>query len=66
MAEHLWHPKQKLTWRKDGAMVLEFPVIDVRDIIPWVLSYAPNIQRLSPKSLRDEVVRVAKQMAKLP
>jgi predicted DNA-binding transcriptional regulator YafY len=47
-------------------MVLEFTVIDVRDIIPWVLSYAPNIQRLSPKSLRDEVVRVAKQMAKLP
>lgn len=65
MAERSWHPKQKLTWRKDGAMVLEFPVIDVQDIIPWVLSYGPNIQQLSPKSLRDEVVRAAKQMAKL-
>jgi len=64
MAERSWHPKQKLTWCKDGAMVLEFPVIDVQDIVPWVLSYGPNIQRLAPKSLRDEVVRVAKQMAK--
>jgi predicted DNA-binding transcriptional regulator YafY len=65
IAERSWHPKQKLTWRKDGAMVLEFPVIDVQDIIPWVLSYGPNIQRLAPKSLRDEIVRVAKCLAKL-
>jgi len=66
IAERSWHPKQKLTWRKDGAMVLEFPVIDVQDIIPWVLSYGPNIQRLAPKALRDEIVQIAKQLTKLP
>ena len=65
IAERTWHPRQKLTWRKDGGVVLEFPVIDVQDIVSWVLSYGQGIQRLAPKVLRDEVVRAAKQMAKL-
>ena len=66
VAERTWHPKQKLKWRKDGGLVLEFLVIDVQDIVPWVLSYGPSIQRLSPKTLRDEIVRVAKSLMKLP
>jgi predicted DNA-binding transcriptional regulator YafY len=65
IAERNWHPKQKQTWRKDGGLVLEFPVIDVQDIVPWVLSYGQGIQKLEPKFLRDEVVRVAKSLSKL-
>lgn len=65
IAERTWHPKQKVAWRKDGSLVLEFPVVNVRDIVPWVLGNGLHILRLEPKSLRDEVTRAAQQLAKL-
>ncbi len=65
IAERTWHQKQKLTWRKDGGLLLEFPVADVQDIVPWVLSCGLNIRRLEPKALRDEISRVGRQLVKL-
>jgi len=65
ISERAWHPKQKITWRKDKGLVLEFPVVDVRDIVPWVLSCGLHIRRLEPKSLRDEIAEAVKQLAKL-
>jgi predicted DNA-binding transcriptional regulator YafY len=65
ITERVWHPKQKVTWRKDGGLSLEFPVVDVRDIVPWVLGNGLYIRRLQPKALRDEIVRVTQLLSKL-
>ena len=65
IAGRTWHPRQKVTVRKDGCLLLEFPVVDVRDIVPWILGCGMHIRRLEPKSLRVAVAKAVKQLAKL-
>ena len=43
------HPKQKLTWRKNGYLELPFSVVDVKDIVLWVLSFGLEMRVISHK-----------------
>lgn len=65
IAGRTWHPKQKLTWMNNGSLLLEFPVVDTRDIVPWVLGCGMHILKLEPKSLRQAVTKAVEQLAKL-
>ncbi len=62
IAERTWHPKQKLKWRKDDALELQFPVVDVRDIVPWVLSFGSGARVVFPGSLRKEIIQETSRM----
>jgi hypothetical protein len=50
-----WHPKQKGTLQEDGRYVLEIPYSDQRELVMDILKYGPDIEVLSPNSLRVEV-----------
>lgn len=56
IAERTWHPKQKLKWRRNGALELQFSVLDVRDIVSWVLSCGIDAHVLAPRELRRIVL----------
>lgn len=56
IAERTWHSKQKLKWRKNGALELQFPVVDVRDIVPWVLSFGGDVKVIHPRALQVAVL----------
>jgi predicted DNA-binding transcriptional regulator YafY len=52
IAERPWHPEQKVKWHRDGQLELAFPVRDLRDIMPWLLSHGASVRPLSPEKLR--------------
>jgi predicted DNA-binding transcriptional regulator YafY len=54
-SEKAWHPRQKLRRRRDGSVELTLPVLDVRDVKPWVLSLGAAVRVLAPKALREAV-----------
>lgn len=64
IAERSWHPKQKLRWRRGGELELSFPVQDVRDIMPWVLSMGAGVKVLGPVELKRCVVGELRDMVK--
>ena len=55
IAERIWHPAQKLKWRRDGSLELTLPVQDLRDILPWLLSHGSTVQVLAPRELKKLV-----------
>ena len=66
ISERIWHPRQVLKYRQNGSLELTIPVRDLRDILPWVLSYGSAVRVLSPSSLRrlvsDELRRALKDL----
>jgi predicted DNA-binding transcriptional regulator YafY len=50
-----WHPKQKSNLLADGRYVLELPYSDHRELVMDILRYGPDVEVLSPASLRDQV-----------
>jgi len=65
VSERVWHPRQKTRVLKNGRLMLEFPVAEVRDVVPWVLSWGNYVVRVEPKALRDAVVAEAQCLARL-
>lgn len=65
ISERVWHPRQKTRLLKNGRLMLEFPVAEVRDVVPWVLSWGGYVVRVEPKALRDAVVEAARDLARL-
>jgi len=55
IAERTWHPKQKLKWRRNGQLELEFPVKALWDIVPWILSHGATVRPLAPVKLRATI-----------
>ncbi len=55
IAEKTWHPEQELKWHRDGQLELAFPVRDLRDIMPWLLSHGSAVRPLAPQKLRAMV-----------
>jgi predicted DNA-binding transcriptional regulator YafY len=66
LSERVWHPRQKLTWRRDGRLELAFPVVDLQDILPWVLSLGSHVLVMTPPQLRRMVREQAVGMSKKP
>lgn len=55
VGERTWSPDQKLTKRKDGALILTFTATSRLEVIAWILSFGPDAELLEPKDLRDEL-----------
>ncbi len=55
IGEQVWHPEQKLTIRKNGSLLLRFPVADFKELIRRILSHGSHVKVRSPKKLADEV-----------
>jgi predicted DNA-binding transcriptional regulator YafY len=50
-----WHPEQKGTFDDAGFYLLEFPYSSDRELIMDILKYGPEVEVLSPGSLRAKV-----------
>lgn len=65
ITERMWHPRQKTRLLKNSRLMLEFPVAEVSDVAPWVLSWGGYVVRAEPKALRDAVAEAARDLARL-
>jgi predicted DNA-binding transcriptional regulator YafY len=65
VAEVQWHSTQTVTFNSDGSATVEFCVDGLGEITWWILGYGDQVQVLAPKTLRDKIMEVAKNMVKL-
>ncbi len=57
-----WHPDQQQTLRPDGAMELEIPYSDERELVGDILRHGADVQVLGPKALCKQVAQVIAAM----
>jgi predicted DNA-binding transcriptional regulator YafY len=50
-----WHPEQRGSFEADGSWVLEVPYSDPRELVMDILKYGPDVEVVSPRSLRKHV-----------
>ncbi len=50
-----WHPNQRGRMEADGSYILEFPFSDDRELIGDILKFGPDVEVLSPQTLRSRV-----------
>ena len=55
VAAEEWHPSQRGRFESDGSYVLEVPYSDHRELLMDILRYGPDVEVLSPPSLREQV-----------
>jgi proteasome accessory factor B len=65
IAETKWHRTQKVTRKDDGSAVVEFRIDGLNEITWWILGYGDQVRVLAPKTLRERVLQIAKNMIKL-
>jgi len=63
IAEKTWHATQKLTRRKNGALLFEADVAGTEEIKHWVMQWGAHAEVLSPDTLRREIQSEATAMA---
>ena len=63
IAEEQWHPDQKGCYDEEGAWTLELPFSSARELVMDIMRYGPEVEVLSPASLRQSVARAAHQTA---
>ena len=54
IADEVWHPEQKISWEADY-LILDLPYAQSRELAMEVLRHGPDVEVLSPHSLRMEV-----------
>ncbi len=59
--EKTWHPSQKLTSQKGGALIAEFDLDGTEEIKRWVLSFGRHAEVVEPEALRGEMLQEATQ-----
>lgn len=65
LRERIWHPSQSLREEEDGSVVLSFTAGGTMEIVSWLLSYGQQAEVLEPAEIREEVRRIAGEMAAL-
>jgi len=65
VAEVQWHSTQQVVHNSDGSATVEFRVDGLGEITWWILGYGDQVQVLAPKTLREKVLEVAKNMTEL-
>jgi len=63
IADEKWHPDQKGCFDEDGAWMLELPFSSARELVMDILRYGPEVEVLSPDSLREAVAKSARLAA---
>ena len=61
IAEEQWHPDQKGFYDDEGAWTLELPFSSARELVMDILRYGPEVEVVSPDSLREAVAESARQ-----
>lgn len=63
--ESIWHPSQEVDDLKNGGCLLTVRVSEPREMQPWIRSWGPDVEVLSPMSLRQAIAEEAARMADL-
>jgi len=63
VAEEQWHPDQNGSYDEKGAWTLELPFSSARELVMDILRYGPEVEVVSPDSLRDAVAESARRAA---
>ena len=58
-----WHSTQRMNFDTDGALILEFRVDGLDEIVNWVLGYGNQVEILAPSLLRQKLLEVIKNIA---
>jgi predicted DNA-binding transcriptional regulator YafY len=53
--ESIWHPSQVIIDEADGGCLWRAHISGTREMMPWVLSWGPEVEVLEPAAMRDEV-----------
>jgi len=61
--ESVWHPSQAIDDLEDGGCLLTVRVAEVREMIPWIRSWGPDVEVLEPPALRREIAADARRAA---
>lgn len=59
-----WHPEERHRVESDGSYILEVPYADDRELVMEILKYGPEVEVLSPLSLRKRVADLHKEAAR--
>jgi proteasome accessory factor C len=65
IAEEQWHPDQKGSYDDEGAWTLELPFSSARELVMDIMRYGPEVEVISPDSLREAVAESARQAAEI-
>jgi predicted DNA-binding transcriptional regulator YafY len=63
VAGETWHPQQKTAFDDEGYYLLEVPYREDQELVMDILKHGPEVEVLSPKTLREKVARLHKQSA---
>ena len=55
ITERQWHPSQAFRTRRDGRVEMRLETTGRKELVRWILSWAPDVKVLAPKSLRDRI-----------
>ncbi len=60
--ESIWHPSQVLEDLLDGSVLMTLKVGSTLEITPWIRSWGPDVEVLSPEELRNSFKQYAKRL----
>jgi predicted DNA-binding transcriptional regulator YafY len=55
VSREVWHPEQQSTTEADGSFVLSIPYSDDRELVGDILRFGPDVEVLSPPSLKTDL-----------
>jgi predicted DNA-binding transcriptional regulator YafY len=64
IAAEQWHPQQKGNFDQNGNYILEIPYTDDRELMMDILKHGPEVEVISPSTLRQRVQAEIHSMAK--
>jgi proteasome accessory factor C len=65
VADEQWHPDQEGSYDETGAWTLKLPFSSARELVMDILRYGPEVEVLSPDSLRQAVAESARKAAEI-
>jgi predicted DNA-binding transcriptional regulator YafY len=65
VAEERWHPDQSGAYDEEGAWTLELPFSSARELVMDIMRYGPEVEVLSPESLREAVADAARKTVRI-
>ena len=63
--ETQWHPSQEMTPQTDGALLWRARIAEPREMLPWIRGWGGDVEVLAPASLRAELEREVRRMARV-
>ncbi|TMD65921.1 MAG: transcriptional regulator [Chloroflexi bacterium] len=61
--ESIWHPSQRISEDKKGAVNLTVTVAGTVEITPWILGWGDAVEVVAPRELRDKIAAAGLKMS---